>query len=149
MNWKKTKYCKYKLINNLINSKDGLIIIWTTSASVTLSIICVGIIVVPMAAGVGCATGILVKICSRYLKKTEQNYKLKYTIIQNTLDDFRQLFNTSSKDNHIDEKKYHWFVNMYENYRTASRAISQSQNNKFTNKRDTPNTLFNEFSIQF
>ena len=68
-----------------------------------------------MAAGVGCATGILVKICSSYLKKKEQNCKLKYTIIQKTLDDFRQLFTTSLKDNHIDEKEYDRFLNMYEN----------------------------------
>ena len=69
----KEKYTKYKLINNIINSTDGLIIIGTTSAFVTLSITGVGIIVVPITAGVGCATGILVKICSSYLKKKEQN----------------------------------------------------------------------------
>ena len=73
----KKKYTNYKLINNLINSTDGLIIRGTTSASVTLIITGVGVIVVPIAAGVGCATGILVKICSGYLKKKEQNYKLK------------------------------------------------------------------------
>ena len=126
MNWKKRnirkKYTKYKLINNLINSRDGLIIIGTTSASVALSITGVGIIVVPITAGVGCATGILAKICSSYLKKKEQNYKLKYTIIQKTLDDFRQLFYTSLKDIHIDGKEYHRVVKMYENYSTASHA---------------------------
>ena len=119
---------KCKLINNIINSTDGLIIIGTTSTSVTLSITGVGIIVVPITAGVGCATGILVKICSSYLKKKEQNYKLKYAIIQKTLDDFRQLFTTSLKDNHIDEKEHHRFVYLYENYQTQ---------NKITNKRDT------------
>ena len=94
---------------------DGLIIVGTTSASVTLSITGVGIIVDPITAGFSCATGILVKICSSYLKKKEQNYKHKYTIFQKTLDDFRQLFNTSLKNNHIDEKEYHRFVNMFEN----------------------------------
>ena len=84
------KYTKYKLINNIINSTHGLIIEGTTSVSVTLSITGVGIFVVPITTGVGCATGILVKICSSYLKKKEQNYKLKYIIIQKTLDDFRQ-----------------------------------------------------------
>ena len=74
-----------------------------------------GILVVPITAGFACAIGILVKICSSYLKKKEQNYKLKYAIIQKTLDDFRQVFTTSLKDNHIDEK-YHRFVKMYENY---------------------------------
>ena len=119
----KQKYNKYKLINKLINSLDGIIVIGTISASISLSITGVGIIVVPIAAGVGCKTGILVKICSSYLKKKEQNYKLKYTIIQKTLDDFRQLYVTSLKDNHIDEKEYHRFVTQFENYQVASQEI--------------------------
>ena len=127
----KKKYTKYKLINNIINSTDGLLIIGTVSASAKLSITAVGIIVVPITAGVGCATGILNKICSSYLKKTEQNYKLRNTIIRKTLDDFRQLFTTSLKDKHINEKEYDRFVNMYENYR----KLPQSQN--ITNKSDS------------
>ena len=82
----KEKYANYNLINNLINSTDGLIIIGTTSASVPLSATGVRILVVPITAGFGCATGFPVKICSSYLKKKEQNYKLKYAIIQKTLD---------------------------------------------------------------
>ena len=62
-----------------------------------------GIIVVPITAGVSYAIGILVKNCSNYLKKKEQNYKLEYTIIQKTLGDFRQLHATSLKDNQIDD----------------------------------------------
>ena len=126
----KQKYNKYKLINNLINSLDGIIVIGTTSASISLSITGVGIIVVPIAAGVGCTTGIFVKICSSYLKKKEQNYKLKYTIIQKTLDDFRQLYVTSLKDNHIDEKEYQRFVTQFENYREASQVASQEIHTK-------------------
>ena len=121
----KQKYNKYKLINNLINSLDGIIVIGTISASISLSITGVGIIVVPITAGVGCATGVLVKICSSYLKKKKQNYKLKYAIIQKTLDDFRQLYITSLKDNHIDEKEYQRFVTQFENYRVASHEASQ------------------------
>ena len=119
----KQKYNKYKLINNLINSIDGIIVIGTTSASISLSITGVGFIAVPIAAGVGCTTGILVKICSSYLKKKEQNYKLKYTIIQKTLDDFRQHYVTSLKDNHIDEKEYRRFVTQFEIYQVASQEI--------------------------
>ena len=132
----KQKYTKYKLINNLINSLDGIIVIGTTSTSVTLSITGVGIIVVPIAAGVGCATGILVKICSSYLKKKEQNYKLKYAFIQQTLDNFRQLYTASLKDNYVDEKEYHRFVTQFEKYQTASQSQSKSQNN-IANKCDT------------
>ena len=122
----KQKYNKYKLIYNLTNSLDGKIVIGTTSASISLSITGVGIIVVPIAAGVDCTTGILVRICSSYLKKKEQNYKFKYTIIQKTLDDFEQLYVTSLKDNHIDEKEYHRFVTQFENYQVASRATTNT-----------------------
>ena len=94
-----------------------------------------GILVVPVAAGVGCATGIFDKICSSDLKKKEQNHKLMFAFIQKTPDDFRQLFTTSLKDIHIDEKEYDRFVNMYENYRITSHTTSQSQ--IITNKCDT------------
>ena len=145
----KKKCTKYKLINNLIRSTDGLIIIGTTSASVALSISSVGVIVVPITAGVGCATGILVRVCSSYLKKKEQNYECKYTIIQKTLDDFRQLFITRLKDNHLDEKDYQRFVNMYENYSTASRAASHiashTASQSESKKRDT--TTSNRFYL--
>ena len=129
----KQKYNKYKLINNLINSLDGIIVIGTTSASISLSITGVGIIVVPIAAGVGCTTGILVKICSSYLKKKEQNYKLKYTIIQKTLDDFRQLYVASLKDNCIDEKEYHRFVTQFENYQATANAKANATANATAN----------------
>ena len=119
----KEKYTKYKLINNLINSLDGIIVIGTTSTSVTLSTTGVGIIVVPIAAGVGCATGILVKICSSYLKKKEQNYKLKYAIIQKTLNDFRHLYTASLTDNYVDEKEYQRFVTQFENYQTQTQNM--------------------------
>ena len=147
----KQKYTKYKLINILMNSTDERIIIGTTSASVTLSITGVGIIVVPITAGVGRVTGILVKICSSYLKKKEQNYKLKYAIIQKTLDDFRQHHVTSLKDNHIDEKEYHRFVNMYENYQVSSRAASHTTSQiQVTNKPNpNPNKFFYNYIFQF
>ena len=55
------KYTKYKLINIKIYSTDVLVIKGTTSASVTLSITGVGIIVVPITAGVGYAMVFLLK----------------------------------------------------------------------------------------
>ena len=67
----KQKYTKQKLKYTLINTTDGFIIIGTTSASVTLSNSGVGIIVVPITAGAGCATGIFVKICCSFLKQKE------------------------------------------------------------------------------
>ena len=138
----KQKYPRYKLTNNTNNSTDGLIIIGTTSASITLSITGVGIIVVPITAGVGCATGIRIKICSSYLKKKEQNYKLKYAIIQKTPDDFRQLFTTSLKYIHIDEKEYDRFVNVYENSRVASHIASHTKSHTKSHTHTTSHVAF-------
>ena len=87
----KQKYNKYKLINNLINSLDGIIVIGTTSASISLSITGVGIIVVPITAGVGCATGILVKLCSSYLSKIINLSTLLFRRLLTTLDNFKSL----------------------------------------------------------
>ena len=64
------------------------------------------------------------------MKKKEQNYKLKYTIIQKTLDDFRQLYVASLKDNCIDEKEYHRFVTQFENYQATANAASQEIHTK-------------------
>ena len=61
------------------------------------------------------------------MKKKEQNHKLKYAIIEKTLDDFRQLYITSLKDNHIDEKEYQRFVTQFENYRVASHTKSHTK----------------------
>ena len=92
-NNKKKKYTKYKLINNLINSTDGLIIIGTTSASITISITRVVIIVVPVTAGVGCATGILVKFVP-VLKKRSKIINLSTLLLRRhlmTLDNYLRL----------------------------------------------------------
>ena len=114
----KKKYKKYKLINNLINSTDGIIIIGVSSTSVTLSITGAGVIIVPIVAGVGCATGILVKICSSWLKKKEQSSVKKYAYIQKTIEDFRTLYINSLKDNKINKDESNRFVNLYENFKT-------------------------------
>ena len=98
------------------------------------------------------------------MKKKEQNYKLKYAIIQKTLDDFRQLYITSLKDKHIDEKEYQRFVTHFEIYRVASHTASQAASRatantnsqiQVTNKRDNmrenirdtpkPNSFFHSF----
>ena len=83
----KKKYTKYKLIKNLINSLDGIIVIGTTSASISLSITGVGIIVVPITARV-------VKICSSYLKKRSKIINLSTLLFRRlltTLDNFMSL----------------------------------------------------------
>ena len=114
------------LIKKLVNSTVGFILKGTTSTSVTLSLTGVGIIVVPIAAGADCANGILLKICSSWLKKTQQNCIKKYACIQKTRDDFRSLHATSLKHTQINIKEYHRLVNMYESYLNNQNGITNN-----------------------
>ena len=65
------EYKFYTRLDNLINTTDFLIIIIISPAatSVTLNITIVSIIVVPIVAGIGCITAVVIRICSSCLRK--------------------------------------------------------------------------------
>ena len=46
---------KYKLLNTMLESVDSIVIITATSSSITLSITGVGLIFLPISAGIECA----------------------------------------------------------------------------------------------
>ena len=72
--FKKSK--TYKIINSLIQSIDGVLILGVSSTRITLSVSGVGLIVVPIASGIGAGVFILSKFISEYLKTNEQhNFK--------------------------------------------------------------------------
>ena len=53
-NKSKRKYKNYKTLNTVIESVDSIAIIGATSTSITLSVIGIGLIVLPISAGVAC-----------------------------------------------------------------------------------------------
>ena len=58
----------------------------------------------------------------------------KYACIQKTLDEFRNLYTTSLKDNNINENEYQRFVKMYENYLTnivTTTPVDENKPNSF------------------
>ena len=69
----KKKSKQYKLINCLIQSIDGVSVLGVSSTCVTLSVTGVGLIVVPIASGIGAGLCILSKIAGEYLKRKEQH----------------------------------------------------------------------------
>ena len=66
----------YKIINGLIQSIDGVSVLAVSSTCVTLSVTGVGLVVVPIASGIGAGLCIISKIAGEYLKRKEQ-YKIK------------------------------------------------------------------------
>ena len=54
---------RYKVLNTILKSVDSIVIIGSTSTSVTLSITGVGLILVPITAGIACG----VSLCNKLL----------------------------------------------------------------------------------
>ena len=63
----------YKFINCLIQSIDGVLLLGVSSTAITLSVTGVGLIVVPIASGIGAGVSIISKILNEYLKRKEQH----------------------------------------------------------------------------
>ena len=65
----KKKSKQYKLINCSIQSIDGVSVLAVSSTCVTLSVTGVGLVVVPIASGIGAGLCIISKIAGEYLKR--------------------------------------------------------------------------------
>ena len=76
----KKKSKQYKLINCLIQSIDGVSVLGVSSTCVTLSVTGVGLVVVPIASGIGAGLCIKSEIAGEYLKRKKNN-----TIVKNIL----------------------------------------------------------------
>ena len=69
----------YKIINGLIQYIDGVLLLGVSSTAITLSVTGVGLIVVPIASGIGAGVSIISKILNEYLKK--KNNKILKNIL--------------------------------------------------------------------
>ena len=64
----KKKSKTYKLTNGLIQSIDGVLLLGVSSKCITLSVTGVGLIVVPIAGGIGAGVSIFSKLIGEYMK---------------------------------------------------------------------------------
>ena len=124
----KKKSKQYKLINYLIQSVDGVSILAVSSTCVTLSITGVGLVVVPVASGIGAGLCIISKLLGEYLKRKEQHNLKKYTLAGRTLHDFCKLHSKCLEDNKIDLNEYNKLKQSYDTYKTNKTKL----NSEFT-----------------
>ena len=75
----KKKSKTYKIINGLIQSTDGVLILAVASTCNTLSVTGVGLVFVPIASGIGAGVCIFSKFIGECLKRKEQHNNKKYT----------------------------------------------------------------------
>ena len=108
----------YKLINCLIQSIDGVLLLGVSSTAITLSVTGVGLVVVPIASGIGVGVSIISKILNEYLKRKEQHNIKKYTVAGRTLHDYQKLHSKCLEDNKIDLSEYNKLKQSYDLYKT-------------------------------
>ena len=117
----------YKIINGLSQSIDGVSVLAVSSSCVTLSVTGVGLVVVPIASGIGAGLCIISKTAGEYLKRKEQ-HNIKKTLAGRTLHDFCKLHSKCFEDNKIDLNEYNKLKQTYDLYKTNKTKL----NSKFT-----------------
>ena len=63
----KKKYKNYKTLNTILESVDSIVIIGATSTSITLSITGIGLIVLPISAGIACGLSLGNKVLHKLI----------------------------------------------------------------------------------
>ena len=123
-NKSKKKYKNYKTLNTILESADSIVIIGATSTSITLSIIGVGLIILPISAGIACALSLGNKILHKIIINKYNKYKKQYERDQNTIKSFDKLYRKSLQDNIIDKTEYENLCNIFTRYVDENRNES-------------------------
>ena len=115
-NKSKKRYKNYKILNTILESVDSIVIIAATSTSITLSITGIGMIILPISAGVACALSLGNKILHKLIINKYNKYKKQYEKDQNTIKSFDKLYRKSLQDNVIDKTEYESLCNIFTKY---------------------------------
>ena len=95
-----------------------------SSTAITLSVTGVGLIVVPIASGIGAGVSIISKILNEYLKRNEQHHLKKYTLAGRTLNGFCKLHSKCLEDNEIDLNEYNKLNQTYDEYKNMKTKLN-------------------------
>ena len=112
----KKRYKNYKTLNTVLESVDSIIIIGATSTSITLSITGIGLIILPISAGIACTLSLGNKVLHKLIINKYNKYKKQYERDQNTIKSFDKLYRKSLQDNVIDKTEYDNLCNIFTRY---------------------------------
>ena len=124
-NKSKKRYINYKTLNTVLESIDSIVIITATSTSITLSVTGIGLIVLPVAAGVACGLSLGNKVLHILIINKDNKYKKQYEKDQNTIKSFDKLYRKSLQDNVIDKTEYESLCNIFTRY------VDENKNESF------------------
>ena len=115
-NKSKKRYKNYNILNTVLESVDSIVIIGATSTSITLSFIGIGLIVLPISAGIACTLSLGNKVLHKIIINKYNKYKKQYERDQNTIKSFDKLCRKSLQDNVIDKTEYESLCNIFTRY---------------------------------
>ena len=121
----KKRYKNYKTLNTILESVDSIVIIAATSTSITLSITGIGMIVLPISAGIACGLSLGNKVLHKLIKNKYNKNKKLYERDQNTIKSFDTLYRKSLQDNVIDKSEYESLCNIFTKY------VDENKNESF------------------
>ena len=108
-----------------MESIDSIVTIAATSTSITLSVTGIGLIVLPISAGIACGISLGNKILHKLIINKYNNYKKQYERDQNTVKSFDKLYRKSLQDNVIDKTEYESICNIFTRY------VDENKNESF------------------
>ena len=124
-NKSKKRYKNYKTLNTILESVDSIIIIGAMSTSITLSITGIGLIALPISAGIACGLSLGNKVLNKLIINKYNKYKKQYERDQQTIKSFDRLYKKSLQDNVIDKTEYESLCNIFTKY------VDENKNESF------------------
>ena len=124
-NKSKKRYKNYKTLNTILESVDSIVIIAATSTSITLSVTGIGLIVLPISAGIACTLSLGNKVLHKLFINKYNRYKKQYERDQNTIKSFDKLYRKTLQDNIIDKTEYESLCNVFTKY------VDENKNESF------------------
>ena len=92
----KKRYKNYKTLNTVLESVDSIVIIAATSNSITLSLTGVGLIILPISAGIACGLSlgnkVLHKLIINKYNKNEKQYERDQQTIKSLINNTENLY---------------------------------------------------------
>ena len=124
-NKSKKRYKNYKTLNTVLESVDSIVIIAATSTSIILSVTGIGLIVLPISAGIASGLSLGNKVLHKLIINKYNKYKKQYERDQNTIKYFDNLYRKSLQDNVIDKTEYENLCKIFTKY------VDQNKNESF------------------
>ena len=124
-NKSKKRYKNYKTLNTILETVDSIVIIGATSTSRSLSVTGVGLIILPISAGIACGLSLGNKVLHKLIINKYNKYKKLYERDQQTIKYFDKLYRKSLQDNIIDKTENDSLCNLFTRY------VDENKNESF------------------